>query len=466
MDSLVKNLLGVLAAGLVIWLIYSLAFDRTGSMSGEGDVKVRVEHSDLEIQVRATGELQARNSVKITGPSGMRTAGIFRTTISDLIPEGTVVEEGDYVATLDRSEVTHQIQATEAELERINNQLVQLRIDTALEMQSLRDQLINQRSVLEEREIQLAQSKYEPQMTIRQAEIDFQRAERTYNQQKSNYLLKQEQAAARIAEVRSTHRQEQMKLDNLNELAEEFTVRSPAPGMVIYQRSWGGRKGPGSEITPWDPTVAELPDLSEFISRTFVNEIDISKVSVGQDVQITVDAFPENTYTGRVTEVANIGQQLRNQDARVFEVTILLNDSDSLLRPAMTTGNRILVDRFEEVLHLPLEAVHRDTVPYVIAEVDGRPIRQEVVMGAANNIRFTVAAGVQEDQNVYLAYSGDKSELPFVELERETKEKALQDIREDRAAREEKRRQRSREFRDETPAPRRSSNGGSVIIIN
>ena len=81
--------------------------------------------------------------------------------------------------------------------------------------------------------------------------------------------------------------------------------------MVIYKREWGGDKRKvGSEISPFDPVVATLPDLSSMISKTYVNEIDVSKVKVGQRVRLTVDAFPEKSYSGVVTSVANIGEQL------------------------------------------------------------------------------------------------------------------------------------------------------------
>ncbi|TVR76925.1 MAG: HlyD family efflux transporter periplasmic adaptor subunit [Saprospirales bacterium] len=432
----------------------------------EQAILIEVQKGDLTIQVRATGELQAKNSKQIQAPAAMRTAGVNRTQISDMVPEGTVVNEGDYVATLDRTEISNKIQAAISEIDRINNQLVQLQIDTAIEMQGLRDQLLNQQFILEERQLQMAQSKYEPQMIIRQAEIDLQRAERDYNQMIARYDLKQEQAEARIAEVNSTLRQEQFKLDNLRKLSEDFTILSPGPGMIIYQRNWSGRKGPGSEITPWDLTVAELPDLSEFISLTYVNEIDISRVSVGQEVEVTVDAFPENIYRGIVTEVANIGQQLRNQDARVFEVTIELQEADDLLRPAMTTGNRIKVASIQDVLLLPLEALYRDSVDYVVANINSRKHRQEIIRAESNNIHFEVKAGLEKGQQLYLGFSGDHSELPIKFLDAEVKKEALERLAARRAEMDAERKRIGDKQRERNTERNRVESAGSVIIIN
>lgn len=57
--------------------------------------------------------------------------------------------------------------------------------------------------------------------------------------------------------------------------------------------------------------MATLPDLSKMITKTYVNEIDISKVKVNQKVDISIDAFPDKKLSGVVTEVANIGEQLQ-----------------------------------------------------------------------------------------------------------------------------------------------------------
>jgi HlyD family secretion protein len=79
----------------------------------------------------------------------------------------------------------------------------------------------------------------------------------------------------------------------------EFTIYAPKSGMVIYRRGWDGQKqGVGSQISVWDPIVAELPNLKEMKSKTYVNEIDISKVKVYQEVRIGVDAFPDKKFTG------------------------------------------------------------------------------------------------------------------------------------------------------------------------
>jgi hypothetical protein len=134
-------------------------------------------------------------------------------------------------------------------------------------------------------------------------------------------------------------------------------------------------------------------------SRTYVNEIDISKVKVGQDVQVGVDAFPDKEYTGKVTEVANIGEQLRNSNAKVFEVIIDVNEYDSILRPAMTTKNIIITDVIDSVLYIPIECIHsNDSLSYVYHWGE----KQQVVLGKSNENEIIIRAGLEKDDNIYL----------------------------------------------------------------
>ena len=289
-------------------------------------IEVPVSKGTFEIKVSTAGELEAKRSEKIMGPSGLRNFRIWNVQIEDIVPDGTVLDSGEYVATLDRSELTNRLKDVELDLEQLETQYTQTQLDTTMTLRAARDELVNLEYNLEERQITVDQSIYEPPATQRQAKIDLDKAKRAYEQAVENYQLKLKKARADMQEVITKKRKAEMEYQQMIELLEQFTVYAPKSGMVIYRRSWDGQKqGVGATVSAWEPVVAELPNLTEMKSRTYVNEIDISKVKVGQDVMVGVDAFPDKEYTGRVTEVANIGEQLRNSNAKVFEVIIDVN---------------------------------------------------------------------------------------------------------------------------------------------
>jgi len=234
-----------------------------------------------------------------------------------------------------------------------------------------------------------------------------------------NYKLKVEQAVAKMVEVSASKDNQKRKQDDLIKIQDEFIVNAPKSGMVIYMKEWGGAKRKvGSTISPWNNVVATLPDLSSMISKTYVNEIDISKVKVGQSVELGVDAFPEKKYTGNVTEVANVGEQLPNSEAKVFEVTITLNETDTTLRPSMTTSNIISVSTFDNVLFIPLEALHQnDSLKYVFKKDGFSTIKKVIQVGESNDNQIIVKQGLSYKDIILLSPFDKGESMEYVGLE-------------------------------------------------
>lgn len=396
-----KIIFGLIAVSIVV---FALIFATT-SKEGVVPQKVVAQHGPFEIVVTITGELQAKDKEDITAPMELRQNRSFRFSdikIQDLIPEGTVVDSGDYVATLDRSALSNRLKEIDDELEKSEQQFLKTQLDTTLQLRSLRDELINLEFELEERQIVVEQSMFEPPATQRQAQINLDRADRNYQQAKHNYTLKKDQAEASMREVAINLSRQQRERQDMFNVLDKFIIYAPKPGMVIYMREWGGQKRKvGSSVSPWDLTVATLPDLSVMISKTYVNEIDVSKLRPGQIVRVGVDAFPEKKYTGVVTEVANIGEQLPNTDAKVFEVTIRVNEYDPILRPSMTTSNQIVTQNLDSVTYVPLEAIHADDSLSFVYTTKGK--KQIILSGEQNENFIVIEKGIKPGEEVYLS---------------------------------------------------------------
>ncbi len=424
-----------------------------------------VEEGEFIIKVIATGELKAKRSEKIRGPKGMRNARIYQTTITDLVAEGTVVKEGEYVATLDRTELDTKLKEAQTEIDKIDTQMEQAQIDTAIEMRGMRDQLINMKYSTKEKELEVAQSKYEAPMVIQQAEIELQRIQRDYKQLESKYQLTREKSEAQISEIMTTLTQTTRKKDQLAALSNDFIIKAPKDGMVIYARGWGGKTGPGSQISTWDPVVAELPDLSDMVSKTFINEVDISRVKKGQEVALEVDAFPDLKYTGKVIQVANIGEELRNYDSKVFEVVVQLNEVDSILRPAMTTSNNITTDVLQNRLSIPLEALYSDSLSFVYKNNGSSIVKQEVITGLSNDEAIIIEHGLAKGDEVLLGAPKNSNDLKLVKLDPKIKEEIKKKQEKEMAARQAEIERKMKAVKEEKISSE-SGGGGGFVIFN
>lgn len=397
-----KKKLIIFGAIVVVAIIVAATVFNPSTAEEGPSLFATAEKGEFKVEVTTTGELSAERSTKILGPVNARDYGIRQITIQTLVEEGTQVQKGDFVAQLDPGELYDKLQQEKEQLDAQIAEFDNAKIDTALTLRGERDKLINLDYQIEEKKLQLEQSQYEPPATIKKYENELAKLQRDKERAIENYELKKEQAKANMVEETADLRRRQNRYNSMQTLLDDFTINAPQAGMVIYTKDGGERLVEGSTISPWNPEVAELPDLSSMISTTFINEVDIRKVKVGQDVEIGLDAFPDKRLTGRVMRVARVGQQNPNSDAKVFEVMVRVNERDSDLRPAMTTSNVIITQQLEDVVHIPLECLntYNDSINYVIKR---NGTLQEVKVGLTNSNEAVIEMGVNEGEILYLS---------------------------------------------------------------
>ncbi len=383
----------------------------TSKEAGETLNFAEAKRGNFEISVSNTGELVAENSVDIRGPNVVRNMN-FRAApikIIDLVPEGTIVKKGDFIATLDRTNFNNTLK-DELELLKKNQTDLEMKIlDTALVLSSLRDEIKDQQFVVEEAYVTVDQSKFEPPAVQRQAVLKLDKERRLYAQKQKLYSLRSAQTHSEIRTLTLTNNNQKRKVNDLEIVLSGFTITAQAEGMVIYKKDRLGNKiKSGSFMHPFDPVVATLPDLSSMMSKVFVSEIEVTKVKRGQPVQISIDAFQGRSYSGKVAQIANIGEKLSNSDSKVFEVLVKLDDSDPGLRPSMTTSNKMVTGLFTNVVYIPEESLNAgtDSVPYVYTK-DGK--KQVVIPGESNEKNIIIEQGLEAGTVVWLSTPADIS---------------------------------------------------------
>lgn len=387
---------------IILSLLAIFYFFSRGGVEQGFEIMGKVNQGDFKVEITTSGELQALNSVEILGPTEARRYRVGNITIESMVDEGTIVKQGDFIASLDKTELFGRLEDRKIDLEQNKAAYEQTQLDTSLVLRQERDNLINMEYEVGAMKLVLDQSQYEPPAIIKQNEYNYEKTKRDLSQAKERYRIKTLQEKARMVEVSANLREVQMEVAQIESVLEKFIVRAPQNGMVIYVQGRGGKIKEGSQISSWNPVVATLPDLSSMQSVTYVNEVDIRKVKAGQMVELGLDAFPERKYTGEVIKVANVGQQRPNSDAKVFEVIIKVNESDASMRPSMTTSNAIMIESLNNVLYVPLEAINvlNDSVNYVY--LDNKK-KQEVKLGLANANDIVIEMGLSEGQNVYLS---------------------------------------------------------------
>jgi HlyD family secretion protein len=422
---------GIVTVFIIIALV---VFNKLVSKKEKVSTYVEVSKGLFEVTVSNSGSLLAEKSLDIKGPEITRTSdqggdgnrggggGMGRGMnmrvadfkILDIVPEGTIVKQGDYIAQLDKTSYDNTLKDELTNLESYRSKLEMKTLDTAVTLSSLRDEIKNQRYVVEEAQITLEQSKFEPPATIRQAEISLDKAKRSLEQKIKGFDLRKAQALSDIKQQRIQYTDEVTLVKNLEDFLSKFTIMAPSSGIVIYKTDWGGTKRKsGSSINAFDRIVATLPDLTTMISKLYVSEIEVNKVQLGQKVSISVDAIPGKSLTGSVFTIANIGEVLPNSDAKMFEVQVKIDGTDNQLRPAMTTWNKIIIKSFNDAVYIPTECVQTgsDSIPYVFKK---NHTRQIVVLGDMNEKNIIVKAGLEPGTQIYLVAPDEPSKFKMV----------------------------------------------------
>ncbi|HEX3928678.1 MAG TPA: HlyD family efflux transporter periplasmic adaptor subunit [Gemmatimonadales bacterium] len=381
-------------------------------------VVARATRGDFTVTVTSTGELRAPKFVKISGPANAQAAEQYQFKIASIVAEGTIVKVGDVIAELDRATVAQKLADVDLATQKADAEYQSASLDSALNLSKAREDMRSAVLTLEEKKLARDQSQYEAPSVKRLAEIDYDKAMRALRQDSLDLNTKTEQAVAKMKEMSSDLEREKNKLQIVKDVMDQYTVKAPAPGMVIYLKDWDGKKkAVGSMISSWDPTIATLPDLSQMESVTYINEIDVRKIEKGQPVLLTLDADPSKKLHGTVTSVANSGEQRPNSDAKVFEVVVNIENPDTTLRPGMTTGNSVETYAIKNVLHIPVEALLSEQgIPYVYRRVGGKLTRQEVERGAMNDDEVIITRGLDQNDEVFLSAPTGKGKLPLIRL--------------------------------------------------
>lgn len=339
-----KHKLIILAAAL---LLIALAVWMVTKSGISHSIHV-VRRGTFEKIIETKGEIQGKNAINILISDIFKDPDIqiWDFKIKDLVPEGTIVKKGDWVASLDQVNLNQRLQSIVEEIDVREAQLNDTRIDTALALSQMRQRIKELEYDLKYRALDLEQSKFESPAYQRKMQTNYNRTLRQIERQKRDYELRRMDQNERTK--RSEDRYQYMKRveEKIKKALEDTQVKAPDNGMVIYTRTRGNRKiRIGDEVGPWRPIIATLPDLSTLVSETFIEEIDISKIKTGDSVMVTVDALPGEQFPAIVQAIANIGQELQGIDSRVFAVTVELMRSHPKLLPGMTSNNRIILEK-------------------------------------------------------------------------------------------------------------------------
>ncbi len=244
---------------------------------------------------------------------------------------------------------------------------------------------------------------------------DYENAIMSYQRQVKENIAEEAQGEARLSSAERKFNLERVKLADINQQIEAATIRAIRPGLVVYGGSGQNTsrfRGSNQEAIQEGATVRErqailtIPDMREMAIKVNIHESAVQRVAVGQRVNVAIDAFPDERLAGVVTKVAVVADSANafmNPDLKVYPTTIKIDGTHEWLRPGMSAQVEILVDRLQDVVYVPIQAVtYIDDQRVVYVSNGGRPQRREVRTGAFSEQFIEIVSGLQAGEQVLL----------------------------------------------------------------
>lgn len=391
-----RRLLAVVGAAAVI---LAVILWNVGSPSAE-IASQEVQKGEFIVNIEVKGELKALNSQAVTVPRSI-TSNI---QIIRLAAEGSVVKAGDFLVQFDPTQARQKL---EEKLNALNNALAELasqKASIASNMAQLESALQTQRYSHEQATLRFEQMKYEAEAKRREQEINLRKAELALKQAEEKIDAQKKIDAANLHKANLQVERARLELGEAERELEALTLKAPIDGLVVYKEIWGPSGVAKVKVgdTPWrGQELIEIPDLSVMQVKSSVNEVDVSRVAKGQQAMIHLDAFSEPVFYGTVSHIATLASRKRNSNVKEFEVMILVDGSDSRLKPGMSASVEIITDRIADAVYVPLESVfEKDGKTVVYPAGSSKPVTVEV--GSKNSDFIVINSGLRPGQRVSL----------------------------------------------------------------
>lgn len=230
------------------------------------------------------------------------------------------------------------------------------------------------------------------------------------------------QSSASLAGIKAAATQDQIKnedilqaqaalqkskaaVENARTQVNYTTVTSPRAGVVVKKYAetgsivTAGRQamaGSGSGVT-----IVEIADVSRMRVVVNVDETDVSKIFLGQKVDVTVDACHNEAFFGKVIKIAPMAEV--NSNVTTVPVTVELTQTDGRLKPVMNATCDFVVDRKTEVLNVPAEAISETDSGMEVTVLDhGQPVIRKVKVGLVGNDSSEIIDGLSVGETVVI----------------------------------------------------------------
>jgi HlyD family secretion protein len=355
---------------VTVGIIASIKYNQRGIVTVQTGKVVR---QDLVSTVTASGEVKPRNYINLG-------ANAMGPLVSILVKEGDHVRKGQVVAQIESTQAQAGVEGQQAT---IQSALADAAAAEANE-KSMDDAIANAQATLEktkaaldvarlnmDRANQLFKDKLIAKQDYDQKKADYDSAVASVNEAQTRVAQSKSQKAQATQQLASAQRrvaQSRASLVSVNDILQKYSVIAPLDGMVTnLPVRVGETVVPGIQNSEAS-TIMTVADMSVITAEVQVDETDIVNIALGQSADITVDAIPNKTFKGHVSEIGNTAilrstgvaasqSNTSSQEAKDFKVVIAMDNPPDEIRPGLSCTAKITTATRHDAVTIPLQAL-------------------------------------------------------------------------------------------------------------
>lgn len=395
------------------WIYRSLARNAAAEQQAQAlrlARRVPVKRGNLEIRVRLQGTLRARvfaNVVapRLTIPENDRAMSLIR--VSD---SGSRVRRGDIVAEFDPQAAKDHLDDTRDGLHNRTNLLARTSAILDVSFLNILKSLDQARAKVDKARWDLKSIPVRSAIQAETFRLNVEEAEAEYQAALANVPLQLESQAAYQGIYEISEKIEKLHVARHEGDIRRLTVHSPVDGMVVlgYQHRHDGVQatvGTGDRFYPGSP-ILRIVDTSTLQVEGAVNQSEVEQFRIGQPARVRLDGYAGAEYAGRVRSIGVMASTPGRSQyyLRTIPIEVELLDGDDRLLPDLTASAEVVIDKVEDVLIAPSDAVREENgKPFVYVLKGQDTERRPVTVGRMSGTHTVIEEGVSEGDVLVVA---------------------------------------------------------------
>ena len=376
-----------------------IAMSRNHPLAGQDSIPIaEVTRGDLSIEVHATGELNAIQSMTLAAPA----VGGDALQITHLASTGAFVHKGEVIIEFDPSEQHYKLEQSHSELLQAEQEIIKARADAEVLTAQDKVALLKARYDVRRAELDVGKNELVSKIEAQKNELLLQGAKRALAELEKDIESHHASGQAAVFLAQEKYNKAKLAMDQAQQNLDHMRVTSPMDGLVSIQKNMSGGffftgmsipdYHTGDQVQPGSSILQVLNPASMNLTAR-IPEDQNANVKQGEPVVMRFDALPGREFKGKVKSVGGmtIAAVFSSPSMHGSDVTVEMLDTDPRLRPGLTADVLLQGQQQQAVLAIPRQALYmKDGKRVVFVKKGGSYQQQSVVVKGESESRVII----------------------------------------------------------------------------